>query len=110
MNPNLKKALIVFGGGILLFYVFKKLKPIGGSSKKNAKSSSSLKPKEFTDEQKKNAAIVIKAYSDAMKSGENKAFLDEMNAEFAKTYRLRVLKNKADGNYFAADLDGNKVN
>jgi hypothetical protein len=108
MNTNLKKALIVFGGGILLFYVFKKLKPIGGSSKSKSKLSSS-KPKEFTDEQKKDGAIVVKAYTDAVKSGENKAFLDEMNAEFAKTYRLRVLKNKADGSYFAADLDGNKV-
>ena len=32
-----------------------------------------------------------------------------MNAEFAKTYKLRVLQNKANGSYFAADLDGNKV-
>lgn len=108
MNPNLKKALIVFGGGILLFYVFRKIKPIGGSSKNKSKDSIS-KTKQFTEEQKKNAAIVVKAYTDAKNSGENKAFLDEMNAEFAKTYRLRVLKNKADDSYFAADLDGNKV-
>lgn len=106
MNPNLKKAIVVFGVGYLLFYVFQKIRPFGGKSKKSVGSS---KPKEFTDEQKKNAAIVVKAYSDAVKSGENKAFLDEMNAEFAKTYKLRVLKNKANGNYFAADLDGNKI-
>jgi hypothetical protein len=105
MNPNLKKALIVFGLGYILFYGFKKIKPFGGKSKKLASS----KPKEFSEEQKKNAAIVVKAYSDAVASGENKAFLDEMNAEFAKTYKLRVLKNKGTGMYFAADLDGNKV-
>jgi hypothetical protein len=106
MNPNLKKAIIIFGLGYLLFYGFKKMKPFGG---KNKKSTASTKPKEFTDEQKKNAAIVVKAYSDAVKSGENKAFLDEMNAEFSKTYKMRVLQNKGTGMYFAADLEGNKV-
>lgn len=106
MNPNLKKAIVIFGLGYLLFYGFKKMKPFGGKSKK---STSSSKPKEFTEEQKKNATIVVKAYSDAVKSGENKSFLDEMNAEFAKTYKLRVLQNKASGAYFASDLEGNKV-
>jgi hypothetical protein len=106
MNPNLKKAIIIFGLGYILFYGFKKMKPFGGKSKKSGISS---KPKEFTEEQKKNAAIVVKAYSDAVSSGENKAFLDEMNAEFAKTYKLRVLKNKGTGTYFASDLEGNKV-
>lgn len=106
MNPNLKKAIVIFGFGYLLFYAFQKIKPFGGKSKKISGSS---KPKEFTEEQKKNAAIVVKAYSDAVKSGENKSFLDEMNAEFAKTYKLRVLQNKASGAYFASDLDGNKV-
>jgi hypothetical protein len=105
MNPNLKKAIVIFGLGYLLFYGFKKFKPFGGKSKK----TSSIKTKEFSEDQKRDAAIVVKAYSDAVKSGENKAFLDEMNAEFAKTYKLRVLQNKANGSYFASDLDGNKV-
>ena len=36
-------------------------------------------------------------------------FLDEMNAEFAKTYGLRVLPNKGNGGLIATDLQGNKV-
>jgi hypothetical protein len=32
-----------------------------------------------------------------------------MNAEFAKTYGLRVLPNKANGGLIATDLQGNKV-
>ena len=28
MNPNLKKALLIFGGGLLLFWAFKKIRPI----------------------------------------------------------------------------------
>jgi hypothetical protein len=107
MNPNLKKAILVFGVGILLFYGFKKMKLFGSSKSKKLNYSS--KNKEFTLEQKKDASVIVKAFSDAVKSGENKAFLDEMNAEFAKTYKMRVLKNKADGSYFASDLEGNKV-
>lgn len=108
MNLNTKKALVVFGGGLLLFWAFTKIRPFG--SKKRARGGSSNQPKVFTEDQKKNAIIVVKAYSDAMKAGENKAFLDEMNAEFAKTYGLRVLPNKTTGSLIATDLEGNKIN
>ena len=104
MNPNLKKFLIVFGGGALLFIIFKKLKPYGGKQKE--KESTKIVA---SDDQRKNAAIVVKAFGDAMKNGENKAFLDEMNAEFAKTYGLRVLPNKSNGKLIATDLQGNKI-
>jgi len=107
MNTNTKKALVVFGGGLLLYWAFTKIRPLGGSKK--GKGSTQKSGKVITDEQKKNAIIVTKAYSDAMKASENKAFLDEMNAEFAKTYGLRVLTNKATGSLFATDLEGNKV-
>lgn len=106
MNSDLKKFLIVFGGGIILFMVFKKLKPYGGKSKSNTSKLNSVTP---SNEQKKNAAIVLKAYNDAQKSGENKAFLDEMNVEFSKTYQLRVIPNKATGTMIVTDMQGNKV-
>lgn len=106
MNTNLKKALVVFGGGFLLFLAFKRLKPFGGRTKKSKSSSGG---KSISDEQRKNAAIIVKAYADAMKAGENKAFLDEMNAEFVKTYKMRVVPNKATGSLMATDLDGNKI-
>jgi hypothetical protein len=106
MNTNTKKALVVFGGGLLLFWAFTKIRPIGT---KKSKDVSGSKSKVFTEDQKKNAIIVVKAYSDAMKAGENKAFLDEMNAEFAKTYSMRVMTNKATGALFASDLEGNKI-
>lgn len=107
MNTNTKKALVVFGGGLLLFWAFTKIRPFGSGKKKKGLGNSNSKV--FTEDQRKNAKIVVKAYSDAMKAGENKAFLDEMNAEFAKTYGLRVLTNKANGGLFATDLEGNKV-
>ncbi len=104
MNPNTKKFIVVFGVGILLFIAFKKLRPYGIKGKKNGKSKSVS-----TDDQKKNAAIVVKAYTDAMKGGENKAFLDEMNAEFTKQYGMRVISDKSSGTYIATDLQGNKI-
>jgi len=107
MNTNLKKLLLIFGGGIVLYWAFKKIKPIGGS-KKNSKSSKS-EPKIASEDEKKNAVIVLKAYTDAKKAGENKAFLDEMNAEFAKEFKLKVYTDKGSGRLFAADLEGNKI-
>lgn len=105
MNTNFKKALLIFGGGAILFWAFKKIKPFGGKSKGRKGSSA----KTFTEEQKKNAIIVVKAYGDAMKAGENKSFLDEMNAEFSKQFGLRVVPNKANGTIIATDLEGNKI-
>ena len=104
MNTEVKKAILIFGGGILLFIAFKKIRPFGG---KNKVSKSKAKESTMTD--KRNAAIVIKAYSDATNAGEPKAFLDEMNGEFAKQYSMRVYTDKGTGKLFAADLDGNKI-
>jgi hypothetical protein len=104
MNPNTKKFIVVFGVGILLFMAFKKLRPYGVKSKKVGKTNSVA-----TDEQKKNAAIVLKAYNDAVNGGENKAFLDEMNAEFTKQYGMRVISDKGSGTYIATNLQGNKI-
>ena len=106
MNPNIKKALLIFGGGIILFWAFKKIRPLGGKSVKSKDNSSNVEP---TESQKKDAIIVLKAYSEAKKAGENKTFLDEMNAEFAKEYKLRVYTDKGSGKFFAADLEGNKI-
>lgn len=108
MNTNLKKVILIFGGGLLLFWAFKKIKPIGGKMK-SGKSSSSSGSKLPSDDEKKNAVIIMKAYTEAKKAGESKAFLDEMNAEFAREYKLKVYTDKGSGRLFAADLEGNKI-
>lgn len=109
MNTNLKKVILIFGGGLLLFWAFKKIKPIGGKMKNGKSSSSSSGSKLPTDDEKKNAVIIMKAYTEAKKAGESKAFLDEMNAEFAREYKLKVYTDKGSGRLFAADLEGNKI-
>ena len=104
MNPNTKKFVVIFGVGILLFIAFKKLRPYGVKGKKGGSGKSMI-----TDDQKKNGAIVVKAYTDAKNAGENKAFLDDMNAEFTKTYGIRVISDKSSGSFIATDLQGNKI-
>jgi hypothetical protein len=105
MEANTKKILFIFGGGYALYWAFKKIWPVGGSSK----VGSSGKSKAPSDADKKNAVIVIKAYGDAQAAGETKTFLDQMNAEFAKQYGLKLYTEKSSGNLFASDLQGNKI-
>mgnify|MGYP000073324028 FL=1 len=38
MNTNVKKLLLIFGGGFLLFWAFKKIKPIDVKKKTNKKT------------------------------------------------------------------------
>ena len=104
MNTNVKKALLIFGGGFLVYWAFTKIIPIGGRSKtKKSDKKSDVQP------DKKNAIIALRAYGEAMKAGENKQFLDEMNSEFTKQYNLKIYTEKGSGKLFAADLDGNKI-
>lgn len=108
MNTNTKKLLLIFGGGFLFYWAIKKIMPIGGSSTKKTSSSSSKKSQP-TEDEVKNAAIVLSAYKSAQDAGESVSFLGDMNAEFAKEYGMRVHKEKGSGRLFAADLRGNKI-
>ena len=107
MNTEVKKALLIFGGGIILFWAFKKIKPFGKT--KGKKVSSKVSEKAFSDEDRKNAATILTAYRAAQKAGESKSFLDEMNVEFAKQFRMKVYTEKGSGGLFVADLEGNKI-
>lgn len=104
MNTNLKKGLLIVGVGALVFLIMRKIKPA-----KTKKSETKLTAKPITDEQRKNAAIAITAYQAAMQAGETKEFLDEMNLEFAKEFKLKVLTDRGTGKQFAATLDGTKI-
>lgn len=109
MNTNLKKALLVFGGGFLLFWAFKKIKPIDVKKKSTSKNDSNASADGNSDDKIKNAKICLKAYGEARKAGESKDFLAEMNREFIKEYGLKVMPNKTNGKLFVSDSDGNKV-
>jgi hypothetical protein len=109
MNTNIKKLLLIFGGGFLTFWAFKKIKPIDVKKKSSSKKDTSVSADGNSDEKKKNAVVCMKAYLEAKKAGESKDFLDEMNREFIKEYGLKVMPNKTNGKLFVSDNDGNKV-
>jgi len=109
MNTNVKKLLLIFGGGFLLFWAFKKIKPIDVKKKSTSKSDSNASADGNSEEKIKNAKICLKAFMEAKKAGESKEFLADMNREFSKEYGLKVMPNKSNGKLFIADLEGNKV-
>lgn len=107
MNTDIKKLVLIFGGGLILFWAFQKLKPIGGSSSR--KTSKKGKKSEVSPEQKKDAVIMLKAYTDAKSAGESGQFLNEMNQEFISKYRMKVIGDKTTKKYIVVDSEGNKV-
>jgi hypothetical protein len=107
MNTNQKKLFLILGGGFIIYWLFNKIKPIDGSKTSSGKKTTTSKIVSEAD--KKNAAVALTAYSDAQKAGESKAFLDEMNLEFAKQYGLKVYSEKSSGQLIATDLSGNKI-
>jgi len=110
MNTNVKKTILIFGGGFLLFWAFKKIFPIGIKSDKSSKKDTSVGASgEQSGEQKENINLVMKAYLEAKKAGESKQFLSDMNREFIKEYGLKVMSDKGNGKLFVADASGNKV-
>lgn len=108
MNTDTKKLLLIFGGGLILFWAFKKMKPIG-ISKGGKKSSKKSKKDEVSPEQKKDAVIMKKAYMDALAAGEKPQFLNEMNQEFISKYKMKVIGDKTTGKYIVVDIEGDKV-
>lgn len=111
MNTNVKKILLIFGGGYLIYWLFTKIKPFSGSTKapKNTPTASSEKSFSGDGDQKRNAVMVLRAYNMAKKNGESKEFLAELNQETAKEFGLKVYTDKATGKCFVADSSGNKV-
>jgi hypothetical protein len=110
MNTNIKKGLLIFGGGLFLFWAFKKIFPIGVSSKKSTEKDTNVSASgEQSGEQKENINLVMKAYLEAKRAGESKQFLADMNREFIKEYGLKVMTDKGNGKLFVANASGNKV-
>ncbi len=111
MNTNLKKAILIFGGGLILYWAFKKIKPIDvkKASSKSDNDTNLGANGELTEEQKKNIPTIMRAYMEAKKAGESKQFLADMNREFIKEYGLKVMTDKTTNKSFVADVNGNKV-
>lgn len=99
MDAQLKKALLVFGIGAGLFWLFRpssKRKPI--TAKEPNKG-----------QQLKEAELVATAYGKALKAGESPAALEELNKMMEGKYGMRVIRKQADSKYYVMDTKGNQI-
>lgn len=99
MNTNVKRGILIFGGGYLLYFLFKKLKPIEGKSKKKKELKNQLP----------NARTALAAYRAAVNDGQNTSFLNDMNIEFMKKFGLKVIPDKSSGTYIVVNQSGDKI-
>jgi hypothetical protein len=123
MTSEQKKALFIFGAGILLFYILKpkpKAKPDPSminftQSEEEPKERGNMveptiDPKDFKkNDQAKPAYGVLKAYISAYNNKEPQSVLDELNREFAKEFKLKVYRRKSDSKLVVCDLQGSEV-
>jgi hypothetical protein len=122
MNEDIKKALIVFGGGILLFLLLKPKMPkwkkfYSGDAvpEENPKNRVPLKepkadPKDLKGNKKaQNGMIVLSAYIMAYNSGEPQSELDKLNAETISKYGLKVFRRGVDNKVVVTDTSGKVI-
>ena len=107
MKENLIKAVIIFGGGLGLFFLAKKKienKVVGATSgNSGGKASADGGPAPDL----KNAEIVADAYSGALKAGETPQRLTELNKELMKEFGMRCYVN--DNVLTVCDSKGNTI-
>jgi hypothetical protein len=116
------KALFIIATGLAIFWIMKpKRKKLVQSdvNKTNEEPSPTERSamKEPTIDKKdidknplaKNAFGALKAYVKAYNNKEPQSVLDELNREFAKEFKVKVLRRKSDNKLVAYDLQGNEI-
>lgn len=122
MTDSLKKALLVFGGGFLLFWLFK---PKVGNMKKiaNGGAVSEDKPSERKplkepkvdpaaikgNKKAQDAMLALTAYVKAYNAGETQSKLDELNKELSKEFGLTVFRRGLDNKIVVSNLSGKVI-
>lgn len=121
-NESVKKALLVFGSGILLFLLikpksknWKKIYSGGGVPEDKPTERKKLMlpkvdPKDIKGNKKAQDGITcLKAYITAYNNGEPQSELDKLNEEIKKEYSLTVFRRGLDNKLVVADLSGKVI-
>jgi hypothetical protein len=103
-KQNIVTAILMLGGGFLVFYLLKPKKDaVIPADKKTSFEGPSTPPPDI-----KNAEIVAIAYSDALKASEPPARLTELNKEMTKEFGMRCYVSES-GAVVVCDAKGNTI-
>ena len=103
-KKNILKAVLIFGGGFLIYALLKN-RVMDAVEKKTEKKSADGQPAPAPTME--NAEIVYTAYSSALKNGEPPAKLTELNKECMNEFGLRCYVE--DGKVVVCDVKGDTV-
>ena len=107
-NQNLIKAALMFGGGFALFALLRPKDPsvaIAGANAKSFDDNNKLYP----PPSKKDAEIVMMAYTDALQAGEPPARLTELNKECMDEFGMRCYIDSKSGKATVCDVKGDII-
>ena len=93
-KESFNRMLLIAIGGFAIFWL---LKPKGlSTTSKNDDGTKSLSgdSMKITEEDEKNAEVVMTAYMMALDNQEQTPILNELNSEFMKEFGLRAYQNK----------------
>jgi len=119
MTDSTKKAILVFGGGLLLFLLFRPKMPnwkkfYGGGAVPEDKpkerkplTEPKANPKDLKGNKKaQDGMIALKAYIQAYNAGEPQSELDKLNTEIMAKYGLMVFRRGIDNKVVVSDNTG----
>lgn len=122
MTDSLKKALLIFGGGGLIFLIFrpksinfKKMINGGATSVESPSKRKPLKEPKVDpaavkgNKKAQDAMLALSAYVKAYNAGETQKNLDELNKELAKEFSLNVFQRGLDKKIVVSNLSGKVI-
>ena len=111
-KENLIKAILMIGGGYLIFTLFKPKKvntPVSNSKSVSSTTSMDGEKNEAPAViDSKDAEIVMSAYSSALKAGETPDRLTELNKEMMKEFGMRCYVDE-NNRMTVCDSNGNTI-
>lgn len=114
MNSSAKKAIIILSGSGLVFLLLKYVFPVKAEGLIKLKEEGKLAASgghsaPQGSDKRTDAMVILRAFHAAIKDKQPASFLNQMNIDFMKEYKMKVHKSKSAGKFFVADAEGNVI-